>query len=76
MGNEHNVLFCATDWAGFSTSDVAHRVATLQDVSQFPRLVDRMQQGFLNFLFLGRALLHPAGFAAPRRRSRTAPATR
>ncbi len=64
MGNEHNVIFCATDWAGFSTSDVGTVIATLQDVSNFPKLVDRMQQGFLNFLYLGRALLHANGFAA------------
>jgi len=64
MGNEHNVLFCATDWAGFSTSDLPTVLATLQDVSQFPKLVDRMQQGFLNFNYIGRALLHEGGFAS------------
>src|SRR6185369_6622760 len=64
MGNEHDVLLCATDWAGFSTSDVASVLATLQDVSNFPKMVDRMQQGFLNFLYLGRLLLHPDGFAS------------
>ena len=64
MGNEHDVLFCATDWAGFSTSDLPTVLATLQDVSSFPKLVDRMQQGFLNFLYLGRALVHEGGFAS------------
>jgi len=64
MSNEHDVLFCATDWSGFATSDIASVVATLQDVSNFPKLVDRMQQGFLNFNFIGRALVHADGFAA------------
>jgi hypothetical protein len=64
MANEHDMIMCATDWAGFSTSDVGSVVASLQDVSQFPKLVDRMQQGFLNFHFLGRALVHANGFAA------------
>jgi hypothetical protein len=64
MGNEHNMLFCATDWAGFSSSDLPTVLATLQDVSQFPKLVDRMQQGFLNFNYIGRALLHADGFAS------------
>jgi len=64
MGDEHDVLFCATDWAGFSTSDAPTVVATLQDASNFPKMVDRMQQGFLDFIYLGRLLLHPNGFAA------------
>ena len=64
MGNEHNVLFCATDWSGFATSDLPSVLATLQDASNFPKLVDRMQQGFLNFNYIGRALLHADGFAA------------
>jgi hypothetical protein len=64
MGDEHDMIMCATDWAGFSTSDVPVVVATLQDVSNFSKLVDRMQQGFLNFHFLGRALVHANGFAS------------
>src|SRR6266404_6431536 len=54
MGDEHDVLLCATDWAGFSTSDAPTVIATLQDASNFPKMVDRMQQGFLDFIFLGR----------------------
>jgi hypothetical protein len=33
----------------------------LTDLSNFPRLADRVQQGILNFLFLGRAMVHPDG---------------
>jgi GNAT superfamily N-acetyltransferase len=36
----------------------------LADFSHFPSLADRAQQGFLNFMFLGRAMIHPDGFAA------------
>jgi hypothetical protein len=32
------------------------------DVSNFPKLADRVQQGMLNFLYLGRLLIHPQGF--------------
>jgi hypothetical protein len=39
-------------------------IATLQDLSGFDRLADRLQQGFLNFQFVGRALSHPDGLAA------------
>jgi hypothetical protein len=55
---------CAVDWWGMSTADIATVAAILVDMSLFPSLADRAQQGFLNFLFLGRALAHPAGFAS------------
>ena len=55
---------CAVDWWGMSTADLANVATILADMSNFPSLADRSQQGFLNFLFLGRALSHPQGFAA------------
>jgi hypothetical protein len=64
MANEHNFTFCATDWAGFSTTDVPTVLTILQDLSNFPKLVDRTQQGWLNFLYLGRLMIHPDGFAS------------
>ena len=64
MAHEHNFIFCATDWVGFSTRTCRTSLTILQDLSQLPDAVDRMQQGFLNFMFLGRLLIHPDGFAA------------
>jgi hypothetical protein len=64
MASEHNMMFCATDWAGFSTSDVPSVLLILQDVNNFPKLADRTQQGFLNFMFLGRAMIHDNGFSS------------
>jgi hypothetical protein len=64
MVREHNYMYCATDWAGFSTTDIGTVVASLQDLSNFPKLVDRMQQGFVNFMYLGRAMIHPQGFGS------------
>jgi hypothetical protein len=64
MGNEHNLVFCATDWAGFSTGDVPTVLTILQDLNNFPKLVDRTQQGWVNFLYLGRLMIHPDGFAS------------
>jgi hypothetical protein len=55
---------CAVDWWGMSFSDVPNVALILADLSRFPSLADRAQQGFLNFLFLGRALVHPAGLGA------------
>jgi hypothetical protein len=39
-------------------------VATLRDISNMPKVADRTQQGFLNFLFLARLLKDPRGFAS------------
>ncbi len=64
MSNENNFMFCATDWAGFATQDLATILLNLQDLSHFNRVIDRIQQGFLNFDFLGRAMIHSSGFAA------------
>ena len=59
MSNEHNFVFCATAWAGFSDEDVSYIAGSvLADLSRFNTMADRMQQGFLNMLFLGRAMIH------------------
>jgi hypothetical protein len=54
---------CAVDWIGMATEDIANVVLILLDVSNFPSLPDRAQQGFLHFLYLGRALTHPEGMS-------------
>ncbi|MGA7396794.1 MAG: hypothetical protein WBW62_05035, partial [Solirubrobacterales bacterium] len=59
-----NSTWCAVDWAGFSDNDLPSVIAALGDMSNFPKMVDRMQQGFVNFLYLQRALVHPDGFAS------------
>jgi hypothetical protein len=64
MGNEHNFVFCATDWIGMSTTDIPNAATALVDLSNFPTLTDRLQQGFLNQLFLARLMIHPQGFPA------------
>ena len=61
MGQEHNFVFCATDWAGMSTTDIGNVGLLLQDLSTFNTLVDRIQQGYVNFMYLGRWLIHPDG---------------
>jgi hypothetical protein len=64
MANEHNVVFCATDWWGLAQADVPYDITALQDLNRFPPVVDRLQQGVLNTLLLGRLLANPAGFAS------------
>ena len=61
MSNEHDALYCATKWAGFSEDDIPTAVAALQDFSNFPTFVDRMSQGLINQLVLGRLMLADNG---------------
>jgi hypothetical protein len=93
MSQEHDFVFCATDWVGMACTDlppsdpqsaaalftdfIEHRtppnapdcdvptaISDETDLSNFPTLVDRVDQAFVNFMYLGRLLIHPQGFAA------------
>lgn len=55
---------CGVDWIGMATEDAPNVALALQDMSYFPSLPDRTQQGFLNFMYVGRALLHPDGLGS------------
>ncbi|HEX9681894.1 MAG TPA: hypothetical protein VGA13_02330 [Acidimicrobiales bacterium] len=55
---------CATDWLGMSGADVPNVVTILADLSNFPSLAERSQQGFLAKMLLSRWMAHPEGFAA------------
>ena len=47
-----------------SSEDVEFVANMLGDLSGFPSIPDRMQQAYLNMMFLGRAMIHPDGLAA------------
>ncbi len=64
FGNAHNTVFCATKWAGMSNDDIPNAIASLEDLSNFPTLADRLQQGILNQLVLARLLLAADGLTA------------
>ncbi|HYF45068.1 MAG TPA: hypothetical protein VD926_02585, partial [Acidimicrobiales bacterium] len=64
VGTENDISFCATDWIGMSAQDIGNVGSLLQDLSEFRSLADRLQQGILNMLFLGRAMIHEDGFVS------------
>ena len=64
MADSHQMMFCATAWAGFSEADVGVAVEALADMSNLRPFFDRQQQGLLNFMFLARLLKHDTGFRA------------
>jgi hypothetical protein len=63
LARQENTIWCAMDFEGFAEQDLPTVIASLQDMSNFRKLADRMQQGYLNFMYLGRALIHPDGLA-------------
>jgi hypothetical protein len=64
MTNQHAMMYCATDWFGMASFDIPNAVYALNDLSRFPWLTDRVQQGELNFLYLARLMVHPQGFSS------------
>jgi hypothetical protein len=64
IATEHRIMLCASDWIGMSGADIPNTISVLSDLSRFPTLADRLQQSMINFLYLGRAMIHPRGFAS------------
>jgi hypothetical protein len=64
MSNGQDFMFCATSWIGLAAADVNFVAGVWADVSTFAAVPDRLQQSFLNFLFLGRAMDTRSGFAS------------
>jgi hypothetical protein len=61
MASEHGFMFCATKWIGMADEDVPNVVSALTDLTRFRTVADRLQQGLVNFIVLGRAMTR--GFA-------------
>ena len=64
LANTYGFVLCATDEIGMSNSDVGNTVGILGDLSKFPQLADRLQQGLLDEILLGRVMAMPSGFAS------------
>jgi len=64
IATKHRIVLCASDWIGMSGGDVPNTISILSDLSRFPELADRLQQGMVNFLFLGRAMISQSGFVS------------
>ncbi|HET9119960.1 MAG TPA: hypothetical protein VFN72_05460 [Solirubrobacterales bacterium] len=64
LGDDEGVLTCATDFTGMMEDDVVTAIGALQDLSKFQPIPDGLQQGFLNFIYLGRLLMLDDGFSS------------
>jgi hypothetical protein len=65
LAHERGFTVCGTYWSGLSGAnggeDTAQAVAAVQDLSKFGPIADRLQQGMLNALYLGRAMVAADG---------------
>lgn len=59
-----NRVFCGTDLIGMAEDDLLNAATIVQDLSNFNTLADRLQQGHLNTLFLGRLMIHAEGLVS------------
>ena len=59
-----NIAFCGTDLIGMAEEDTGNAVKIIGDLSSFHTLADRLLQGQLNTLFLGRLLISPQGLGS------------
>jgi hypothetical protein len=59
-----NAVMCGTDFSGLSSEDVQNALGVSGDLSRLPTIADRLQQGLLNFMFLGRLMIHPQGLSS------------
>jgi hypothetical protein len=64
MASEHNFVMCATKWTGMAEDDYNTALQILADFTNFPKFSERMHQGILNFLFLGRLMIHANGLVS------------
>jgi hypothetical protein len=62
LGNTHGFVICGTNELGLSNPDIPRDVGVLMDLGKFPEIADRLQQGLLDELLLGRLMNNPGGF--------------
>jgi hypothetical protein len=59
-----NRIFCGTDLIGMAEDDIGNAVKIVSELSTFNALVDRLQQGHLNTLVLGRLMISSDGLGS------------
>lgn len=58
VAEEYNYIMFGNDFVGMSSDDVPQILTLVGDFSLFPWLADRMHQGIIEFLVLGRSMLN------------------
>jgi hypothetical protein len=64
LASQYDMVFCSTDFWGLAQGDTGNDATALANLNLIEPLMDRLQQGALNSLFLGRLMLNPKGLAS------------
>lgn len=56
IANRNNLIFFAADLTGMAEDDQASVIQTLMEVSRFPSMADRLQQGLVEWVLLARGM--------------------
>ena len=64
LATGYNMVICATNWWGLAAPDQNFDTQAVSNLNLFPVMLDRLQQGVLNALFLGRLMDNSQGFAS------------
>jgi len=64
---DSHLTICGAEFAGMADEDVVPTtVGIIQDLSGFKKMADRIQQGLLDFMFVGRSMVAPGGMSTKR----------
>ncbi len=61
LAGRFGFIIGATDWIGLADEDVSNTLRLIGDFSKFNQLADRLQQGLINTIFLGRLMISANG---------------
>ncbi|MGH2873634.1 MAG: hypothetical protein ACRDL5_14380 [Solirubrobacteraceae bacterium] len=64
LASNDDMVFCSTDFWGLASGDTPNDATALGNLNLFEAVIDRLQQGALNMLYLGRLMLNPGGLAS------------
>lgn len=59
----HDIMLCAANWIGMSYQDVSYAKKWAANFSLWPAVPARLDQSMVDFMYLGRALVHPRGLS-------------
>ena len=65
LAQRHGYVVCGTDFIGLNNEESQYfGLSVVTDMSNLPGLTDRVKQGLLNSLFVGRLMTHPDGLVS------------
>lgn len=63
FSDRHDIMLCAANWIGMSYQDVGYEKKWTANISLWPAVPARLDQAMVDFMYLGRAMIHPRGLS-------------